>query len=166
MGAVWGIGQTAPFQPTVSTSTTAVLLSSLTQTDSNGSGPAVAFSRPSTISVFSLNGLGQREQRSRASSAAYSNYDSESAGAGTNSSRMVNCPVSAAESELWRERGGPLGRNRADWRTVGVSSGDNGADHQPATARDAGGSAAQVKAERRTVTEIFSEHLMGRPPPH
>ena len=165
-GTVRGIGQTPAFQPTVSTSTTAVSLSNLSRTESSGGGPAVTFSRPSTISLFALNGLRQREQRSRVSSAAYSSYDSESAGTGTSSSQMVNSPVSGAESEPRRERGGPLGRNRTVGRTVrmsldGVSPGvDNGADHQPATTRGAGGSTTKVKKaeRRRTITEIFSGH--------
>jgi len=164
-GTVRGIGQTQAFQPTVSTSTTAVSLSNLTRTES-GSGPAVTFSRPSTISLFALNGFRQREQRSRVSSAAYSNHDSESVGTGTGSSQMVNSPVSGSEFEVRRDRGGPLGRNRTIGRTVrasldGVSrDGDNGADHQPATTRGAGGSTTKVKKaeRRRTITEIFSGH--------
>jgi len=164
-GTVRGIGQAA-FQPTVSTSTTAVSLSNLSRTDSGGGGPAVTFSRPSTISLFALNGLRQREQRSRVSSAAYSNYDSESAGTGTGSSQMVSSPVSGAEFEPRRERGGPLGRNRTVGRTVRASldgvppSGDNGADRQPAPTRGAGGSTTKVKKaeRRRTITEIFSGH--------
>jgi len=164
-GTVRGIGQAA-FQPTVSTSTTAVSLSNLGRTDSGGGGPAVTFSRPSPISLFALNGLRQREQRSRVSSAAYSNYDSESAGTGTSSSQMVSSPVSGAEFEHRRERGGPLGRNRTFGRTVRASldgvppNGDNGADRQPAPTRGAGGSTTKVKKteRRRTITEIFSGH--------
>ena len=168
-GTVRGIGQTPTFQPTVSTSTTAVSFSNLGRTNSSGNSPAVTFSRPSTISVFALNGLRQREreQRSRVSSAAYSSYDSESGGTGTTSSQIVNSPVSGAEPELHRERGGILARNRAGGKTVrmsldgAVSSRDSGADRQSGTTRGTGGtSTTRVKKSerRRTITEIFSGH--------
>lgn len=100
------------------------------------------------------------------SSAKYSNYDSESSGTGASSSQMVTSPVST-ESELHRERGETLARNRTVGRTVrmsldgGVSNGDSGAGHQPATTRGAGGtSTTRVKKSerRRTITEIFSGH--------
>ena len=166
-GTVRGAGQTTAFQPTLSTSTTAVSFPHLTRTNS-GSGPNVTFSRPSTISVFALNGLRQREQKSRVSSASYSNYDSESAGTGTSSSQMVSSPVSGAESEVRRERSGTLARNRTIGKAVrmsldgAVSGGDNRMDHQSTTAtRGTGGSSTtRVKKNerRRTITEIFSGH--------
>jgi len=167
-GTVRGVGQTTTtFQPTVSTSTTAVSVPSLTRTSSSGWNPAVTFSRPSTISVFALNGLRQREQRSRMSSASYSNYDSESGGTGTSSSQVVNSPVSGTESELHRERSGTMARNRTIGKAVRMSldgarsSGDNGTDNRPGTTRGSGGTSTTrgKKAERRrTITEIFSGH--------
>lgn len=166
-GTVRGVGQTAVFQPSVSTSTTALSFSNLARTESGGGTPAVTFSRPSTVSLFALNGFRQREQRSRVPSAAYSSYDSESVGTGTSSSQMVNSPVSGAESEPRRDRGGPFGRGRTVGRTVRMSldgavpNGDGGVDHQPTTSRGAGGSSTTKvkKAERRrTITEIFSGH--------
>ena len=167
VGTVRGIGQPTTFQPTVSTSTTAVSFPNLSRTNSSGNGPAVTFSRPSTISVFALNGLRQREreQRSRVSSAAYSNYDSESGGTATSSSQVVDSPMSSEESELHRERGGTLARNRTIGKTVrmsldgAVSGRDSVVDYQPATTRGAGGTSTTrvKKAERRkTITEIFS----------
>lgn len=167
VSTVRGLGQPMPFQPAVSTSTTAVSFSN--RTNSSGNTPAVTFSRPSTISVLALNGVRQREreQRSRVSSATYSNYDSESAGTGTSSSQIVNSPVSAAESEFHRERSGTLAGNRANGRAVrmsldgAVSSRDGGMDRQPVTTRVAGGtSTTRVKKNerRRTLTEIFSGH--------
>lgn len=163
VNTVRGIGQATTFQPTVPTSTTAVSFHN--RTTSGGNSPAVTFSRPSTISVFALNGLRQREreQRDRVSSAAYSN-DSES---GTNSSQMVNSPVSGAESELYRERSGTLARNRTIGKTVrmsldgAVSNRESGVDNQPATTRGAGGTSttrAKKNERRRTITEIFSGH--------
>jgi hypothetical protein len=147
---VRGLGQTA-FQPTVSTSTTAVSFQNLGRTSSNGNGPAVTFSRPSTISVFALNGLRQREreQRNRVSSAAYNSYDSESVDTGTGSSQVVNSPLSGGESEFYRERSGTVVRDRTAGRTVrmsldgAVSSRDNGADRQPGTTRGAGGTSTK-----------------------
>ena len=167
-GTVRGAGQTT-FQPSVSTSTTAVSFPNLSRTSSSGNSPAVTFSRPSTISVFALNGLRQREreQRSRVSSAAYSSYESESGGTGTSSSQLVSSPVSGAEPELHRERNGTLVRSRTAGKTVrmsldgAVSNRDNGADYQPATTRGTGGtSTTRVKKSerRRTITEIFSGH--------
>ena len=165
-GTVRGVGQTA-FQPTVSTSTTAVSFPNLTRTDSGGHGPAVTFSRPSKISVLALNGLRQREQRSRVSSAAYSNYDSESGGTGTSSSQMVSSPVSGTESELRHERSAALVRNRTIGKAVRMSldgavmGGDGRADYQPATNRGAGGTSTtkgKKTERRRTITEIFSGH--------
>ena len=165
VNTVRGASQTT-FQPTVSTSTTAVSLPNLGRTSSSGNSPAVTFSRPSTISVFALNGLRQREQRNRVSSAKYSNYDSESSGTGASSSQMVHSPVST-DSEFHRERGGTLMRNRTAGRTVRMSldgavpSEDGGAGHQPAATRGAGGtSTTRVKKSerRRTITEIFSGH--------
>ena len=166
VATVRGVGQTT-FQPTLSTSTTAVSLSNLGRTSSSGNGPAVTFSRPSTISVFALNGLRQREQRSRVSSAAYSSYDSESADTGTGSSQMVTSPVSGAESELYRERSGMLVRDRTVGKSVrmsldgAVSSRDSGVDRQPGTTRGAGGSSAtrtKKSERRRTIAELFSGH--------
>ena len=164
---VRGLGQPMPFQPTVSTSTTAVSFSH--RTNSSGNTPAVTFSRPSAVSVLALNGVRQREreQRSRVSSASYSNYDSESADTGTSSSQIVNSPTSAAESEFHHERIGTLARTRATGKTVrmsldgGVSGRDSGMDRQPVTTRGAGGtSTTRVKKteRRRTLTEIFSGH--------
>jgi hypothetical protein len=115
---------------------------------------------------LALNGLRQREQRSRVSSGAYSNYDSESGGTGTGSSQMVNSPVSGAESEFYRERG-TMVRNRTVGKTVrmsldgAMSSGDRGVDYQPTTARGAGGTSTtrgKKNERRRTITEIFSGH--------
>ena len=169
VSTVRGLGQTIPFQPTLSTSTTAVSFSN--RTNSSGNGPAVTFSRPSTISVFALNGLRQRERErgNRVSSGTYSNYDSESGGTGTgtSSSQMVNSPTSAAESEPRRERGTGLLRNRTAGKTVRMSldgampRGEGGVDRQPTTTRGTGGSSTTKvkKAERRrTITEIFSGH--------
>ena len=166
-GTVRGAGQTTAFQPTSSTSTTAISFPNLSRTNSNGNGPAVTFSRPSTVSVFALNGLRQREHKSRVSSVSYSNYDSESVGTGTSSSQMVTSPVSGAESELRRERSGMLARNRTVGKMVrmsldgAVSGGDSRADHQPTNTRGSGGSSTtRVKKNerRRTITEIFSGH--------
>ena len=162
-GTVRGSGPTTAFQPTLSTSTTAMSFPNLTRVNSGGDGPAVTFSRPSTISVFALNGLRQREQKSRVSSASYSNYDSES---GTGSSQMVSSPVSGSEFEHHRERSGALARNRTIGKTVrmsldGAVSGGDRVDHQPTTTRGAGGSSTtRVKKNerRRTITEIFSGH--------
>lgn len=168
VNTVRGIGQPTTFQPTMPTSTTAMSFSNLGRTTSSGSGPSVTFSRPSTVSVFALNGLRQREreQRNRVSSAVYSNYDSESGT--TSSSQMVNSPVSGTESELHRERGGTLARNRTIGRSVRMSldgavlNRDGGVDNQPAiTTRGVGGtSTTRVKKNerRKTITEIFSGH--------
>lgn len=169
VNTVRGIGQPMPFQPTVPTSTTAVSFPNMNRIHSNGNSPAVTFSRPSTISVFALNGLRQREreQRNRVSSAAYSNYDSESTGTGTTSNQIVNSPVSVVEPDLRRERGGTFARNRTAGKTVrmsldgAVSNGDRGMDHQSTSARGTGGSSTTrgKKTERRkTITEIFSGH--------
>ena len=164
---VRGIGQTTTFQPTVSTSTTAVSFSNLGRTNSSGNGPAVTFSRPSTISVFALNGLRQRErERNRVSSAGYNSYDSESVDTGTGSSQIVNSPVSGAEPELYRERSGTMVRDRTAGKTVrmsldgAVSSRDSGVDRQPGTTRGSGGTSTRTKKSerRRTITEIFSGH--------
>lgn len=161
------VNQPMPFQPTVSTSTTAVSFAN--RTISTGNGPAATFSRPSTISVFALQGVRQREreQRSRVSSAAYSNYDSESADTGTSSSQIVNSPEATVEPELQHERSGVLGRNRTAGKAVrmsldgAVASGDGRMDRQPAPTRGAGGSSTtRVKKteRRRTLGEIFSGH--------
>ena len=164
---VRGIGQTTTFQPTVSTSTTAVSFSNLGRTSSGGNGPAVTFSRPSTISVFALNGLRQRErERNRVSSAGYNSYDSESVDTGTGSSQIVTSPVSGAEPELYRERSGTMARDRTAGKTVrmsldgAVSSRDSGVDRQSGTTRGSGGTSTRTKKSerRRTITEIFSGH--------
>ena len=167
VNTVRGVGQTT-FQPTMSTSTTAVSFTNLNRTNSSGNGPAVTFSRPSTISVFALNGLRQREreQRNRVSTAAYNNYDSESADTGTGSSQMVNSPVSGAEPDLYRERRGTSVRDRTIGRMArmsldgAVSSRDSGVDRQPGTTRGAGGTSTRTKKSerRKTLTELFSGH--------
>lgn len=166
VNTVRGVGQTT-FQPTMSTSTTAVSFTNLSRTNSSGNGPAVTFSRPSTISVFALNGLRQREreQRNRVSTAAYNNYDSESADTGTGSSQMVNSPVSGAESDIYRERRGTSVRDRTIGRMARMSLDgavrDSGVDRQPGTTRGAGGTSTTrtKKSERRkTLTELFSGH--------
>ena len=167
VSTVRGINQSMPFRPAVSTSTTAVSFTNLNRTNSSGHSPAVTFSRPSTVSVFALNGLRKREQEHtrRVSSATYSNYDSESAGTGTSNSQVFNSPLSS-ESEFHRERSEVPVRNRPTGKTArmsldGAMSGVNsGVDRQPATTRGAGGtSTTRGKTERRrTLTEIFSGH--------
>lgn len=166
VSTVRGLGQNAPFRPTVSTSTTAVSLPNLGRTNSSGNSPAVTFSRPSTVSVFALSGLRKREREHsrRVSSATYSN-DSESVETGTSNNHVVDSPLSSTEPEFHRERSGGLAKNRTFGKTARMSldgmmsSGDSGGDRQYASTRGAGGTSTTrgKKTERRkTLTEIFS----------
>ena len=169
VSTVRGFGQSMPFRPLASTSTTAVSLQNLGRTNSSGN-PAVTFSRPSSASVFALNGFRGRGplHSRRVSSATHSNYDSESAETGTSNSQVMDVsPLSSTESEYHRERSGTLARNSTVGKAArmsldgAMSSGDSGVDRQYSTNRGAVGTSmtrGKKTERRRTFTEIFSGH--------
>lgn len=121
--------------------------------ESSDSAQRAGFSRPSAISFSALNGLKQRESRSRLPSSNFSSSEEQSSPSTANIQTHVSSPLPGSDREResrWRTVGPRTTRMSLD----GADRGDNGADQPEVQTMRLPSSSRRER--RRTITEIFS----------
>jgi hypothetical protein len=149
-----------PFQPTVTTpsATTAVTPHTVSfpqRSDSSTSIPGVGFSRPSGVSVTALNGLRQRESKTRTSSTNYSSSEDQAAPAsGSILQTQVASPMHTVDPEK-ESRFRSVGSRAVRVSFDGATNGDSDRPERPESQTMRLPSSSR-RERRKTVTEIFA----------